>query len=139
MPKSKRKVTAAFHGKSKDGSKSVFGILNLRVVITPDGDNWFAQGLEIDYASSGTTPDDVRSRFEAGLAATVHEHLKIYGSVERILKVAPPEVWKEMYSLASGEHFRFSQISFHRELKEALPFHGIDYIMDQAKVAATCT
>jgi hypothetical protein len=51
----------------------------LRVVIIKDEDHWFAQRLEIDYATSGHDMDDVKDRFQQGLTATVHEHLRMYG------------------------------------------------------------
>jgi hypothetical protein len=35
--------TTAFHGMTEDAH--VVGVGNLRVVIIPDGDGWFAQGL----------------------------------------------------------------------------------------------
>lgn len=130
-PESKAVTPVAFQGDTEDGNKSVVGMLNLRVVVIPDGDLWFAQGLDVDYAAAGTSLEDVKARFESGLAGTVHEHLKMYAGIERILTPAPADVWTDLYYSKSGEHFRFSQISFHKDLKDLrylLPFDGIEYL-----------
>ncbi len=82
----------AFHGKAKDGT-NIVGIGNLRVVIIEDEGTWFAQGLEIDYAVQAKSLATVKKAFEDGLAATIHENLRIHGTIEALLKPAPPEVW----------------------------------------------
>lgn len=110
-------------------------IQSLRVVIVKDGEQWFAQGLELDYAAAGTSQDDVKSRFRDGLAATINEHLKVYGSVDRMLKVAPQEAWNLW--LAQGKRYKFDQASFHPiETKDAqiydFPFTGIAYLESEA-------
>jgi len=119
-----------FHGKAEDGT-NVVGIGNIRVVVTQDEDSWFAQGLEIDYAAQGKTLKDVRKQFEEGLSATVHEHLRVFGTINKLLRVAPPDVWRELYGTAGSRRFRFSQISLHKDLQQALQFEGIDYYMQQ--------
>lgn len=121
----------AFHGKTKDGD-SIVGMLNLRVVIVPDGQVWFAQGLDIDYAACGDSLEDVQEAFQQGLHATVGEHLKIYGNIEKLLVPAPASVWTEMYqSQSEGKKYRFFQVSFHECLKNVLPFHGIEYLQQE--------
>jgi hypothetical protein len=130
----------AFQGSTKDGKISVVGIGNLRVVIIKDDDLWFAQGLEIDYAAQGQTIEDVKKHFEGGLAATVHEHLRVFGDIGKLLKVAPAEVWNEflMGTFVESKHYSFDQVTVHklkRELQSSLPFiEGIQYI--EAKRAA---
>lgn len=133
--KGKQGLTAiAFHGKTEDGS--IVGMLNLRVVVIPDGQMWFARGLEIDYAASGTSIEDVKKGFQEGLYATVDEHLKVYGDIEKLLKPAPLEVWKELYhSRSEGIRFRFSQVAFHERFQAVLPFGGIEYLQSE-RVAA---
>jgi len=124
----------ALHGKKEDGD--VVGMFNLRVVVIPDGEMWFAQGLDIDYASSGPSLEGVKENFQDGLSATVCENLKIYGSIEKLLKPAPQHVWKELYhSQSEGIRFRFSQVTFHEKLKDVLPFGGIDYLQRESKAA----
>jgi hypothetical protein len=122
----KKQQAVAVLAKAKDGT-NVVGIGNLRVVIAPDGDMWFAQGLEIDFAASGDTIDDVKSKFESGLACMIHEHLKMFGNIKGILKVAPVEVWVEMYAASTaGKKYRFSHVSHHELAK--LQFEGITYL-----------
>ena len=110
-------------------------IQSLRVVIVRDGEQWFAQGLELDYAAAGNSQDDVKSRFEKGLAATIDAHLQEYGSVEKILKIAPQEAWNLW--LSEGHSYKFNQASFH--LTESVgaelynfPFKGIAYLESEA-------
>jgi hypothetical protein len=121
----------AFHGSTKDGTKHVVGIGNLRVMIVPDGDFWFAQGMEIDYAAQGSSLADVKKKFEAGLRATIHEHLRIYGNIEKILRVAPTAVWQEFVFAPPGTRKLYSQLSMH-ELSALLPFQQIEYIEQRA-------
>jgi len=136
MAKLKRKKggqalkTTAFHGKPKDGT-NIVGIGNLRVVILREGDVWFAQGLEIDYAVQATSLAKVKRAFEQGLYATVQENVRVYGNIENLLKPAPPEVWTEMLfgATVAGKHFKqYSQLSMHRTLQQTLPFNAIDYL-----------
>lgn len=120
----------AFHGKAKDGT-NIVGIGNLRVVIIEDEGTWFAQGLEIDYAVQAKSLATVKKAFEDGLAATIHENLRIHGTIEALLKPAPPEVWTEMLfgAAVAGKHIkRYSQISLHQKLQQSLPFNAIDYL-----------
>ena len=69
-------------------------IEGLRVLVREDADGWIAQGLEIDYAASGISAEDVVERFAKGLAHTLHCHLKTFGTFERVLKSAPEKYWK---------------------------------------------
>jgi len=126
-----RKLATVVHGvaKTKEGSAHIVGFGNLRVVITNDDGSWFAQALEIDYAAQGKSMEDVKKRFEHGLAVTIDEHLKIYGSIKMLLQPAPPEVWVELLEHAKLAK-RFSQISIH--VHQALPFEGIDYFEPEA-------
>jgi hypothetical protein len=123
------KSAVAFLGKAKDGT-SVVGIGNLRVIIMQDNGSYFAQGLEIDYAAQGETIEDVKKHFEDGLAATIDEHLKIFGTIQKLLVVAPQEVWNEMLFAGAGKRYRYSQVTIHQfetPLKESFPFDGIEY------------
>ncbi len=73
-------------------------IEGLRVLVTSNEDGWVAQGLEIDYAAGGTSVQDVLERFATGLACTLDEHFKAFGTVEGMLKHAPEDVWKAFFS-----------------------------------------
>jgi hypothetical protein len=102
----------AFHDTTRDGN--VVGVGNLRVLLRNADGYWFAQGLEIDYAAQGETIEDVQQRFEHGLECTIREHLKVFGTIERLLVPAPGEVWRE---LVDGKPKcvakRHSQLSIH--------------------------
>lgn len=110
-------------------------IWNLSVLIVPDEDYWFAQGLEINYGAQGDTKEEAQANFQAGLAATIRKHLKMYGSIERILKFAPSGILKEAADNKTSIK-QFAQVSFHEILDEkarkAIPFDGISYRVLQA-------
>jgi hypothetical protein len=136
MPKKTKKKdegAIAVHAKSKDGSRELVGIGNLRVMILNDDGSWFAQGLEIDYAAQGTSIADVKARFEKGLAATVSEHLRAFGSIRNILQAAPSDMWVHLAERACRKE-RYSQLTVHEAtlVSEELPFEGISYIQAAA-------
>lgn len=127
-----------------DGNHShVVGVKALRVLLCKDGGGWFAQGLEIDYASCGDTLDEAKSNFEAGLTATIHEHLRVFGNVRSLLKVAPQEAWDE-YVKAPPESLKqaFTTIQLHDLAAEvddaAFPFAGIEFISRKQESEAVC-
>src|SRR5438128_2478664 len=75
-------------GKGKHGAKAVqrdlpdgeqlVSIGGLRVFILPDGEFWFAKGLEIDYATQGDTLEQAKENFGKGLAETIDLHLQMH-------------------------------------------------------------
>lgn len=116
-------------GADAAGGATVFGvgIWNLHVIITHDDESWFAQAAEIDYAAQGDSLEDVKSRFQQGLCATIHEHLTVYGTIDHLIHPAPPEVWKEIVSISEGAQHEYSQLSIH-----LVPFTQIEYILPKA-------
>lgn len=121
-----------------DAGHHLVGIGNLRVMLVPDGKFWFAQGLEIDYAVQGLSVEDTKKQFERGLYATIEQHLKVYGNINKLLQVAPGEVWQEAVRSKSSIK-RYSRLSSHAiksTAQEALPFEGIDYLV--VAEAAAC-
>lgn len=121
--------TTAVHG-SDDSGNHVVGVENLRVVLVPDEDYWFAQGLEIDYAAQGDSVEDAREKFQNGLSATIYEHLKVYGTIAGMLRVAPQEAWDLVLNADAKPH-RFTHVSLHRmpAIQDTpLPFQGIQFI-----------
>ena len=127
-------VATAIHAKT--GDNHIVGIGNLRVVIIQDGKFWFAQGLEIDYAAEGSSPEEVKKTFEEGLCGSIHEHLRVYGTIEKFLIPAPSELWKELLFDPIADVNRYSQLSWHEELSEKpmpnLPFERINYLQRKA-------
>lgn len=140
--KMKMKTIAKAHGKSSkaeavhltDGDTHIVGIGDLRVIICKDGNGWFAQGLEIDYAAGGKTIAEVKKNFADGLEGTINLHLQMKGDIEHLLKPAPPEVWKELHR--TGRRFRYSQVSFHDDISRVLNFRGIEFFEQASEVAA---
>lgn len=118
--------------------KNVEGIAiwNLSVLIVPDGDFWFAQGLEINYGAQGDSIKDAQNNFQEGLMATLCQHLKMHGHIEKLLKFAPSHI---LIEAAKNKPLinRFTHVSFHEianaQLQQVLPFDGIDYrVLQQA-------
>jgi hypothetical protein len=94
------------------GSTHVVGVGDLKVMIVCDRDNeWYAQGLEIDYLAQGTSLANVKTAFERGLTTTIETHLKLFGHIQKLLKQAPTEVWEEFYQTASV--YGFTQVTKH--------------------------
>jgi len=106
-------------------STHLVGLGNIRVIVFKEDGAWIAQGLEIDYAASGSSKVDAQKNFEIGLEGTVDLHIKIHQGIENLLKVAPADIWKGF--AGSAAEYQFTQITFHDGLFAALPFKGIDY------------
>ncbi len=115
------------------------GLWNLHVRITQEDDCWFAQGYEIDYAADGSSLEDVRLRFQCGLGATIHEHLKIFGTAEKVLAPAPAKVWQGLKE-APGSSHTYSHIGVYKfedpSIRASLPFSAIEYFTVPAPGAA---
>lgn len=112
---------AAIHA---DTDRFIVGIGDLRVVIKEDSGHWFAQGMEIDYVAEGTSLEDVKDRFERGLAATVHEHVKRFRTIEHLLESVPSEAWREIALGVSVKRLRYSCLQLHevpKAIGESLP------------------
>jgi hypothetical protein len=118
--------TTAVH--STDGKTHIVGIGNLRVIICHESDAWFAQGLEIDYAASGHSVEEVKKNFEKGLKGTIDLNIKMHCDIEHFLKVAPQNVWRELHR--KGNHYRFSHVSLHDDISKTLGYQGIDYLVE---------
>jgi len=127
----------AIHG--SDGDNHIVGIGNLRVIMCEEKGIWFAQGLEIDYASNGKSLSEVKKNFEHGLSSTIRLHLQAFDSIEKLLVPAPADTWKALTDIKRD--FRFSQVSIHEfdtDAKELLhlPYTGISYLERPSEVAA---
>ena len=95
--------------------QAVVAAMNMNVWVSKDSDHWIAQGLDMDYISQGDTLEECKQSFEDGLAATIHEYLKI----DELQKLFTPQkhAWQEFVnSSSSGPSLKmeYSQISFHR-------------------------
>ena len=116
-----------------DQENHLVGIGNLRVNLVQDGTYWYAHGMEIDYVAQGATIEEAKKNFEVGLRMTIDENLRVHGTLERMLRPAPAEVWAELLGPQSHAK-RYFQVSKHSiadvndEIARNLPFQGIDYI-----------
>jgi hypothetical protein len=129
--KSKKRPAEAVHAKHQDGVHHLVGIGNLRVFIVRDGQFWFAQGLEIDYAVQGGSVDDAKKKFEIGLEKSIDLNLRMFGNIEKLLVPAPSEVLQEAARNKSKTQV-YSQVSLHQvgtRSQQALPFEGISYLI----------
>lgn len=84
-----------------DGQHKVL-LDSLRVLLVQDDGGWTAQGLEVDYAASGRTLEEAKDHFAKGLTATIVLYLQRFDSVEKLLRVAPDEVWKQFHEAIAG-------------------------------------
>ncbi|MEO8380479.1 MAG: hypothetical protein ABI779_12510 [Acidobacteriota bacterium] len=102
----------ALHNSSscEGGDSHAVALLSLKVMITEEEGYWFAQCLEIDYATDGESVEDVTARFEDGLEKAIDVHLHEFGSLDNLLKPAPSKVLMEF-----NEKFTrlYSQVSKH--------------------------
>jgi hypothetical protein len=112
------------------GGQHVVGLGNIRVFLVPDGNAWFAQGLEIDYAAQGSSASEAKKHFEIGLSATIEQHLKIKGSIDGLLKFAPTEVINELLGLDGEARHYYSSISAHK-LPAELPYQALNFFIPQ--------
>jgi hypothetical protein len=127
--------SVAVHG-SADDVHHVVGLGNIRVIIVPDGSSFFAQGLEIDFASQGSTVEETKKNFEHSLCATIEQHIKIYGHINGLLQPAPLPVWQELVADKIAMRNRFWLVSEHTiEPRGKLPYEGIKYLVEQEAAA----
>ena len=113
----------------------VVGFGNLRVVIVPDGDSLFAQGLDIDYAAQGVDMAEVKANFARGLRATVNQHLQLYGNIKRLLKAASPEMCQDILLDSSAQFKLLPHVSAH-EVHEAIPYANIHFLVEETSECA---
>lgn len=116
--------------------RHAIAIKSMRVIIVEDGEQWFAQSLDIDYAASGSTLESVKANFEKGLSATIKAHLKSFGSIERIMKAPNISDWMSLIKDATSRQYDFSMGECHiLEDELQLPFGQIQYIENFKKAA----
>lgn len=71
------------HAPRPDGGTYDPGITTLHVRLTRESETyWYAEGVELDYASEGATREAAQTNFEYGLSATIHLNLKRHGHID---------------------------------------------------------
>lgn len=100
-------------------------IKTLNVVVDEEKSNiWFAQGLELNYAAGGNSFEEVMIYFQEGLLATIHNHLKLYRSFNRLLKPSCyASAWDLYYksTILSSTIVRFNTL-------DSFPFKEINFL-----------
>lgn len=94
------------HGHSADGSRHAI-VAQLRVLIAPSVDGgYYAQGLEIDYVSTGKTIEEVKNNFTRGLLLTVESYIRRNRSLMALFSKShtPPEAWQAWFEGANKDH-----------------------------------
>jgi hypothetical protein len=120
---------------SEDGEHHAIGISGLHVLVVPEGKGWFAQAFEIDYGVQGDTPDEVKTRFEKGLSATIHHNIDIFGGIENMLH--PNQDWYLLKAQNEGLEYDYSCVEMHQvPLKFAKHFKFIHYETGKVPLAA---
>lgn len=140
MPKLPTKQTSVVH--ATNGDKHAVFVNDLRVMLIKDGDSWFAQGLDIDYASAGSSVDEAKKNFEIGFAKTIREYLAMYGDLAKFMQGAPEEAWQEFLNAPPETLMTFASYHMCDLVKETddvkasegvkLPFGNIVFIQQQA-------
>lgn len=106
----------------------------LRVIIVEESPGvWSALGVEIDYAASGKSIDEVRQNFERGLALTIGANIRKFGTIERLLRFSPPSEWVALTE--SGGQHQFSLETLHEIPDSHLPYQHIAYLRDSRRAA----
>ncbi len=122
---------------AQNGNHHAVAFDSLRVLIIKDGDEWFAQSIDIDYAATGSSLENVQRNFELGLSATIKAHLERFGNIERIMRTPPLE---DRVSISSCDHrpYDVTMVSTHEivssEMLQALQYRNISFF--QEKLAA---
>jgi len=129
------KMATAAHVQTKDDKHAV--VLSLHVMVEQNGATWFAQGVELDYASAGSSMDDVQDRFARGLRSTIEANLKRHNSIERLLKYAPVAVREQFKASAMAFELNLvSSFDLADNLPSSFPFHRL--VFAERTQTATC-
>lgn len=132
-----KKKLVAIHEHNADCHTVI--LTSLRVLIEQEGSHWFAQGLEIDYAASGDSLEDVKSNFENGLIGTIHDHIHVHGTLDKFMKAAPPETWepvlKGLLQLSLSMKVLFPIGQAKQTDHVGFPFNQIAYLEPSAAAA----
>lgn len=120
-------MATALHARAEDQNRHWVQLNNLRVLVVEQDGQWFAQGIDLDYAASGRSFEEAQCHFEQGLAATIDQHIKRFQSIDRLLKMAPARALDE---LSPQQAYGLDLLTTHdlSEQLTALPFGGITYV-----------
>lgn len=97
-------------------------LLRLKVMITQEEGYWFAQCLEIDYATDGESAEDAAKRFEDGLEKAIDLHLKEFGTLDHLLVPAPSRILMGYNDKLTRLYFQISR-HFHERAEGTIEFY----------------
>ncbi len=118
----------------QDGDCHAVLVGALRVLVCEEEPGiWSAQGIDIDFAASGTSVDDVQIRFEYGLSNTLRNPIDRFGGIEKLLRFAPQNVWVDL--VGNAKQYNLNLIRVHEIQQDPLPYGMIAYYGDTAKAA----
>lgn len=121
------------HSLDHNSGQHTVSVGPMRVMVVPDGEYWFVQGLEVDYFAEGTSVDHALQMFVHGLELTIEEHIKMYGHVKKLTVSAPQHVWDEFYS--NAQLGKLKEIAPERSAAipaASLPFSGAAFYQQVA-------
>lgn len=116
------------HRQLKDGKHLVAA--QLRVLVCPaDNGGFVAQGLEIDYCSTGATVEDVQERFATGFLMTVEALIKRNRPLSALFKSkTPPEIWQEYVDTAKEDQLICGTVvDLSAQLPTSAPFQSLAF------------
>lgn len=119
---------------AQEDSRHWIKLNKLRVLVVEQDQDWFAQGVDLDYAAAGRSLEEVQCNFEQGLARTIGVHLSRFNCLDRLLKITPQRVLDD---IAPKHTFDFSMSITHdlNDRLTMLPFGGITYLPAHAAAA----
>lgn len=102
---------------------------NLRVLVVQEDGQWFAQGIEVDYAAAGDSLEDVKDRFSRGLLETARAHIRRFETIDGMLRFAPEATWRRIFDESEAYDVTLQQVQAISAPKEpTLPFKQIAYL-----------
>lgn len=99
-------------------------LFELKVVVVPDEDAFFAQGFDVDYFASGATREEAEENFRLGLEKMVAVHLKKFGNLDRLVP-ASVKVRAEYikYATMNPQHTKTHVL----KMASQFPFERVQY------------
>ena len=90
---------------SEGNNHAVAAALNVLIVPAEEG-GFYAHGIEIDYAATGRTVEEVRDHFQTGFVETIRRYIDRGRSLSGLFKTnTPPEIREAYFSGATRQMF----------------------------------
>lgn len=101
----------ANHHVDEDGGVHIF-VDGMRVWVHFDDGAWIAQGIDVDYATSGETPELAIKTFTLGFCLTLIEHVKRFNTLERFITRRPPDdVYQAWFNAVKNEKMGLRKVN----------------------------